>query len=399
MLKKTTTALLCALASLCFVADAASAAQPASTVRTYGILKVAVEGAYGAPESFGRPNFSAVTNASHPLVMDEREALFTSFQVAQTRFGLKAGEGTSVVGTIEVDFIDFALSTPTTTSKPRLRVASIDWKINARNTLSVGQQWDLFAHLNPHHFNLVGANFTSGNLSFMRDQIIWHHKRQGWEFGAALGLPGANGAETLNNLERGLVPTASARFAYKPNEKSAVGITGLATSLRLSDEDRLTVWGGALYAQLVTASNIEVRGEAYIGQNMANIGQLSLATGSLDNDVREFGAWTSIEHKLSPKHRWHITLGGAQIINEDKLAIGYVPATVDQPATRSLKQGLGIRRNLQARLGWVSDVGDGLNLFVEPYALITTYKLDAADSGTGPTSQSFGAQSGLLYKF
>lgn len=369
-------------------------------VRPYGLLKLAAEGAYGAPESFGRANFSAVTSAAHPVSFGGGEAFFTSFQVAQSRFGLKVGEGTGVVGTLEMDFIDFGQSSPTTSSKPRLRVASVDWSFSERSTLSVGQQWDLFAHVQPLHMNLVGAHFTAGNVSFMRDQIKLLHRRQDVEVAVALGLPGANGTESLNNLERGLVPTVAARVSYLPNPKSELGVSGIVTSLRMGDEDRLGVYGAALHMSWVLSERVELRGEGYWGQNLGNIGQLSLAQGSQGQDLRELGGWVSVKHQLSLRHGWTLSVGGAQVLNEDELRLGYVPATMTSGATRALGQGLGARRNVHVRLGWVSMLSQGFKVFVEPYGLWTIYKLTPADAQrVGEGSRSLGAQTGVVYSF
>lgn len=365
----------------------------------YGIIKTAVEGAYGAPESFGHPNFSAVTSASHPVVFNDREEVFTSFQVAQTRFGFKLSQG-PVLGKIELDFIDFNKSTPTLASQPRLRVASLDWKLSEHDTLSVGQQWDLFAHIQPHHLNIVGAHFTAGNLSFMRDQIIWLHQRPKLDVGVAVGLPGANGAESLNNLERGLVPTVSARAGYKINEKSVVGVSGIGTSVRLSDEDRLTVYGAALYLSWAISPSFELRGESYFGQNLANIGQLTLGAGHKDADVREVGAWLSLKQQATQVHGFSLTAGMAQVLNTEDMLLGYTPAAGTAAATRSLGQGLGMERNIHVRLSWSANVADGLKVFTEPYVLASRFKLAAQDKGShSANTQTYGAQAGLLYGF
>lgn len=397
---KSLSALLTVFALLSFAAAAQAEDNAAPTFKFYGIIKTAAEGAYGAPESFGNANFSAVTNAAHPVTVADRDAALSSFQVAQTRFGFMLGAGSPVVAKLELDFIDFGKSTPTLTSLPRLRVASIDWKISAHNTLSVGQQWDLFAHIQPHHWNIVGAHFTAGNLSFMRDQIIWLHQRPKLELGFAAGLPNANGQGSIGNIERSLAPTLSARAAYKPNEQSAIGVSAIGTSLRLTDDDRLTVYGAALYTTLALSARLELRAEAYYGQNLANIGQLTLATGRADADLKEVGGWLSVKHKLTQAHSLALTAGMAQIINAEDLLPGYLPATMTTPATRALGQGLGLERNAHVRLSWTTDVGHNLKLMAEPYWLMSKHKLNAQDQASfKATTQTFGAQAGLIYPF
>lgn len=390
--------LTCALTTASLQAYAQDKAPPA--FKFYGIIKTAAEGAHGAPESFGNANFSAVTNASNPVTTADRDTAFTSFQVAQTRFGFMLGEGSAVVAKLELDFIDFGKSTPTLTSLPRLRVASLDWKLSEHDTLSVGQQWDLFAHIQPMHWNIVGAHFTAGNLSFMRDQIIWLHQRPKLELGVAAGLPNANGQGSVGNIERSLVPTLSARVAYKPNAKSAIGISGIGTSLRISPDDRLTVYGAALYTNLAISERFELRGEAYFGQNLANIGQLTLATGRADADIREVGGWLSAKQKLTQAHSLSLTAGMAQVLNTAELLPGYTPATMTTQATRSLGQGLGLERNAHVRLSWTTDVGHNLKLMLEPYWLGTKHKLETTQpASVNATTHTFGAQAGLIYPF
>ena len=403
---------VCAAVWLALIAPQAQARQPsaaapapaappsAPSVKVYGIVHVAVTGGYGAPESYGRPNYSAVTGASNPVTFAGVDEASTSFQVAQSRFGIRAGEGSPIVGTLELDFIDFNLSSPTVVSKPRLRVASVSWRVSEHDQVIAGQLWDLFAPVQPHHANLVGGHFTAGNLSFMRDQVIWLHSRDTWEVGGALGLPGANGAEALNDLEHGLVPTAALRAAYKPNAKSVVGVGGIATSLRLSQTQRMTVYGAALHTSWQFSPQLEVRGELYAGQNMANIGQLTLAQGHAGGDVREAGGWVSIQQGVAEDHALAVALGMAQILNPEDMLSGYVAATPDAPARRVLSRGLGVERNIHARLSWFTQVSPQLKTFVEPSLLLTRHRLEAVDQGSvSPDQRSVGAQLGMLYTF
>lgn len=89
-------------------------------ITPYGFVKTSIM--YGANPilSFSNTNMVAPTAAGNQSVYNQGNDR-TSFQVAQSRMGanIKANQKTS--GTIEIDFIDFSQSSPTTQTRPRLR--------------------------------------------------------------------------------------------------------------------------------------------------------------------------------------------------------------------------------------------------------------------------------------
>jgi hypothetical protein len=144
----------------------------------------------GAVDSFGQPNAVAVTAAGNPVLSVAPDKARYTFQVAQSRVGFWLNEKGPLRAQLELDFVDFAKSTPTTASLPRVRIARVDYSFAPGHTLAMGQDWDLHAPLNPHGINVVGALFQSRFRLLQMDEARTGPVRTslGLETGAQLGF-------------------------------------------------------------------------------------------------------------------------------------------------------------------------------------------------------------------
>ncbi|AUX33052.1 MULTISPECIES: hypothetical protein [Sorangium] len=376
-------------------------------VRVYGIVKPTVVVGNGL-ESFGNPNYSAPTAAANPVFLADPDAVGLSFQAAQTRFGVTAGEGTPVKGQFEVDFIDFGKSSPAQAMSLRVRQAFVEWSPAEGHKLTLGQLWDLFSPLNTHTYNLVGALFQSGNSGFVRHQLSYVATLGSVEVGAALGLVSQNVTAILNNVEYSRTPTFALRAGYRAEKAAWVGASVIATSLafdaNLPTEERKLAIGGNLFAE-VTSGPLNLRAEAYGGQNLANLGLLTLGQGNRATDVAEVGGWVS--GKLTfDKHALHLIAGAAVVPSADDMLLGYTPgtpATEGAPATPAARvggNGPGIERNVTVRAGYAFSPMKGLSLVLEPSLMLTRHKLDpAAEVDKGADRVGWAVEAGGLYQF
>ncbi len=378
-------------------------------IRAYGILWAQGLVTQGV-QSFGMPTAVAPTSALNPALAADPDHGLLSFQVQQTRAGVAIGEGTPFHGVLEIDFVHFDQSSPTTQAFPRVRIALLEWSPNDRHRLFLGQTWDLFGNaigpqLLSHSVNLVGTLFQAGNIGFMRHQLGWIGTFGAVELAAALGLQGANAGPTFNDIERSATPTGSARFLYRlPGTMGAFGASGIASSLRFTsagEVERRAAMGGQLFGDL-TFGPLNLHGELYLAQNLANMGALDLGQGRFGRSVADAGGYLSAK-LTAGAHAVTAMFGGAAVLHPSDVVPGYTPAAAGPPAVAAapnLAAGPGIERNLTAHVGyWYSPVR-GLSIVVEPYVYATRFRLDAADVGRVAADQvSFGGSLGGLYQF
>jgi hypothetical protein len=371
---------------------------PSITFTPYGFLNPTLVVIEGEPSTFGRDNSSALTAAGNPLVTSAPGGVSKTFQVAQSRIGVRIDGLERVQGTFEVDFIDFQKSTPTTAMQPRLRVASIGVQLTERDRIIAGELGDLHAYLSPFHTNIIGAHYQAGNSATTRLQVQWLHDMPALELGAAVGMPAANAGPVLSVIERSALPTAAVRLLFKPGQGQRVGLSGIVTQLEIAPQVKRLCWSGALLADVLWGE-LALRGEAYIGQNAANISLLTLSQGNARADVRDAGAWVSARYPLFASHRATLSVGMARLLNPEDAAPSYIPAMDGVAAQAVADQGPGMLQNIHARVGWVWTLYPGLDLALEPFWIRTTYLRAAQDSVRSGTATLLGAQSTLMYTF
>lgn len=355
-------------------------------------------------ETFTNPNASAITAAVNPVFLQAPDDPYLSFQIQQSRVGLMINERGPVRGQIELDFIHFDQSTPTTAAFPRVRVAEVQLSLDANHRFFLGQNWDIFSPTNPFSANPVGNLFQAGNAGFMRHQLGWVGRFGVVELAAALGFQGANNGPTYNFLEMDAIPTGSLRAAIRTKQHGWFGVSAIATAPRYASgatsERRLTL-GVDAFADLELGP-VQLRAAGYFGQNLANIGALTLSQGRFGADVDEIGGYLSAKITAGV-HAFTATVGGAAVLTNN-VAIGYAPASTNAMGAstapvRNSASGPGISSNLGARVSYSANVWRGLSLVAEPFVYRTEHVLAADDQHFGGVRLAMGVEMGAVYTF
>lgn len=382
-------------------------------IRAYGILRTTIDVSNGV-ESYTNPNATAVTAAANPVFLTNSALLLTpdsaflSFQVQQSRIGVMVNEGGVVRGQLELDFIHFNMASPTLNAFPRVRIAEVQLAPVAGHKFFLGQSWDVFSPLNSHTLNLVGGLFQAGNAGFMRHQLGWSGTFSNVELTLAAGFQGANDGPSFSSIEVDAVPTGSARLWYRNARKDGVGVSAIATAVRYVSapvaERRLTL-GVNAFAE-VTLGPVNLRAELYFGQNLANIGALTLSQGRFGVDVRELGGWISSRFTLG-LHSLALMAGAANVLSNnvvpgytESVAANAMTMTNAVSAVRTVTLGPGVASNLVLRAHYAANVWRGLSIMVEPYLYRTVHVLHPSDEARfSETRWAAGVEAGALFTF
>jgi hypothetical protein len=277
----------------------------------------------------------------------------------------------------------------------------------------LGQTWDIFGNgsgpsLLSHSYNLVGTLFQAGNIGFLRQQLGWAGRFGDVELSFAAGMQGANTGPVFTNVEGAFTPTGAARMMYYlPDNYGVIGISGIGTSLRFSQGDerkRRATGGGHVFADL-TFGPLNLHGELYVAQNLANTGSLNLGQGRFESSMADAGGYLSGKLMLG-RHAVTAMYGFAAVLRPSDLVPGYtpaIPASMGVSAVAAVANpalGPGINHNMTAHVGYGYAPLKGLTIFLEPYVYATKFKLAAADVGrVDAKNVSFGAQFGSMFTF
>lgn len=348
---------------------------PTATATAYGIIRPTYTVASGTLGTYGRPNAVAPTMVAVPSLVSGAEELRGGWGLGQTRLGGKVRAG-AASGKVEIDFVDFSQAMGTTTLRPRLRIATVGWE-GERTQIVLGQTWDAFSPLGPLHKNLVGGHFMAGNQGFMRDQLIVTQALGGASVTGALGLINSNTSTGDGPIEQSPLPTGALRVSLPAGEAGSVGAAGFYGQLPLAGDEALQVWAVNGFVNLKPSKTSRVRGEAYMGQNTANAGMLTLGVGRADADIREAGGWLSLRQGLPGMWAVTVTGGGAVVLNGEDVLPGYTPgADADTPGTPGSG---GVTRNLHERVGLEASPAPGLTFYGEVFSFQTELVRDDAD--------------------
>lgn len=373
---------LCVLATT----QAMALSQKGFDLEFYGFLKASAMYSSEALASYNNINLSAPTHAvAHTKDADEKGRL--SFQTQQSRIGFNLKKDQNLTGKFEFDFIDFSKSSPTTQMNPRVRIASATYAW-ANQKIIVGQDWDLFSPVTSFTYDYVGLYFLAGNTGFMRQQLQYLNHQDKWEFGAAVGMAGNNPGTMDSDLETGKSPSYAARVSYALNS-GRVGASAIYARLKYEANDSThDAYGYNLFFEN-NYSLFNVKSEAYYGQNLANIGSLSIGKGTATEDVKEYGATLTAQYKLNQKH---IPFGGLGVARVDnKASVTPISFNANNVITNP-----GITSNFLMRAGWEYKVTEDFSWVSEVSHYETTSKLTSSQIQTQVVAS---VESGVQLRF
>ncbi len=367
-----------------FLSSTTAMAEEAGKIDFYGFLLANTTTSIGSVDSLGRNNLVAFNSAANPALAAHPNTTNNTFQIQQSRLGLKYHSPFDVMALTEVDFVDFNKSTPTVASFPRLRRAVIQWTDEAW-TWNIGQDWDLFSPLGPTTYNYIGHYFLSGDLGFMRLQAQALHKGDNNETGFAVGFPSFNNQTQQSTAEYSKLPTLSLRQTFYTNDFTWGGsaIVGHLESNILNK--KLTPYALNVFLKYLS-QDYELNFESYYGENVENLSLQGLGYSSTFQHLKEAGTYATLRFKISENQRIFGGLGYAEVLNPHKLTPSYdTPIGATKPVLNLLtgvSTGYGISKNATLRLGYEHQIRQKLNFFVETSYLYTEHKLKDADLST-----------------
>jgi hypothetical protein len=345
----------------------------------YGFLLTSMNVGVNGVDSLGRNNLVAYSAAANPVLAGYPSRTSGSFQVQQSRLGVKMHFEENIESLFEFDFVDFNKSTPTVASQPRLRQAKVTWTADSW-TFNVGQLWDLFSPLAPTTYNYIGHYFLSGDLGFMRLQAQALYKSDQTEQALAIGFPVFNNQTQESMPELSKWPTFSLRQTFYQDHWT-YGTSGIIGHLELPNNLRsLTPFAVNLFAQYKD-DNDEINFESYYGHNVENLSLQGLSYSATLLKLEEAGAFITIRRKLAESHHVFYGLGYAKILNPNNLSPSYslVSGRPVFNLISSSSTGYGIAQNATARLGYEYLFRKRMTAFFETAFLYTEHKLDTAD--------------------
>ncbi|WP_408098658.1 hypothetical protein ACJVC5_07025 [Peredibacter sp. HCB2-198] len=336
----------------------------------YGFIKASAIYSTEAVGSFNNTNMSAPTHALVDTGANRESRL--SFQTAQSRIGAILKKGENLSGKIELDFVDFAKSSPTTQMNPRVRIAAVTYSWG-NNKVIVGQDWDLFSPVTGYTFDIVGMYFKAGNSGFMRQQAQYLKTIGDWELGGAVGLSAANPSVSDVDTEYGKAPTYALRLTRKL-EAGRVGLSGIYGRIDLynpnatssSNPSPLNPNGrhhesyGANFFFEKNIGLLGLKAEAYYGQNMDNLGTLTLSRAVNGVDVKEYGGFLSAQYQVIEKNFVFGGVGISKIDNPADMQNAEVATTPATPPSNLLSSNSVLRIGWEYRVtedfSWISEL-------------------------------------------
>jgi hypothetical protein len=289
-----------------------------------------------------------------------------------TRFGVDVmpvdAGGSKVSGKLEIDFANFPAGVAESRATPRIRLAYIDIQKDEYG-LRVGQDWDVVSPLFPaiNHELLM---WNAGNTGDRRAQIQGRYTPSAkFELKGALGLTGAITNEDLDTgaaagerdgFDSGM-PHGQLRAGFKPFEMvekkpSELGLWGLygqaQTDTFFNGENRFDTWLAGLDWQVPLCSCMTFRGEAWTGENLADVrggmGQTintDAASPGFGDAIAASGGWAELVYQYTAKTKFHLG------------------ATMDDPKNDDLSTTLASanrRLNQSGYIGTVIDWDNGV---------------------------------------
>jgi hypothetical protein len=290
------------------------------SMEPYGFIKTSVM--YGTDPilSFKNTNMVAPTSAANKDLYNSGNDR-TAFQVAQSRLGTKIKHTSGVKGVVEIDFIDFNQSSPTTQSRPRLRRAFISKALSHNTTLQIGQDWDTFSPLRPDTFDIIGLYFNGGNVGFMREQVKLVKKLEKGRLEFSIGQANKNTAPSNNEVEEKNQLSMAFNYQYLANEHNTFvisSIMGRSNDYQGVDKSPFGSTIGYTYKDPKTQLVLE----GYYGEGLDELNVLDLPGGTFGES---FGGYITFQRSLRPDLFLRLGQGyakrnlqGTSTLNSDK---------------------------------------------------------------------------------
>ncbi|MBY0516330.1 MAG: hypothetical protein K2P81_05445 [Bacteriovoracaceae bacterium] len=328
-----------------------------TTFTPYGFIKVSGNYADKAVSSFNNVNMSAPTSAAPEDSSRLHSTSRSSFQAAQSRFGAVMKKSDKLSARLEFDLIDFTKSSPTTQMYPRVRRALVNYK-KEDWSFDIGQDWDLFSPTTPYTYDIIGNYFNAGNSGFMRQQMQVHKQIGSWEISGALGMATSNPGTADSDLEIGKAPSYSVRILNSVNNYK-YGVSGIYSNLQYTSNNSRheSFAGNAFFEHEV--STFGIKAELFAGQNLSNLGALTLAKGTATADLREWGGFLSAQAKLNEEWKMFGGVGIDQIDNKGSLSPYAVAGTGTLSSLGARKNGLtrlGVEHIIETDFSWITEI-------------------------------------------
>jgi hypothetical protein len=316
----------------------------------------------------------------------------------QTRLGLSysglTAAGANVSGTVEADFFggEPALTNGVNMDLVRMRLAygRLDWK---RFAIEAGQDWTIFAPLNPTSFAefAIPEFSSSGNLWIRTPQIRTEWKSDLgngrtflWQLAALDPDIGDNAAaystaRQPKDGELGRLPAVETRLAFSSpiaSRTATVGVSGHWGAAKntgsiggISTTRSFDSWGVAADYNLPVSGFVNISGEAYTGRALGvfsgGISQTVLPLGQPgDGGVGTRGGWLQVQ--LNPTKKW-----------QSNTAYG-----IDAPVLRNLPTG-SRSKNQSYMSNIVYRVSPNLAFALEWRRFLTNYRSQPAANNVG----------------
>lgn len=385
------THVLLAAALVSVPASVAHANDDAPTLEAYGFIKPSVVGTFGRPSSLGRNSAVAITNAGNPALTDADNSL--SFQVQQTRLGVRIRPAEGVSGQLEIDFVNFDNATPTVQSRPRLRIAEVKWQASESVRVSFGQGWEAFAPMNPHHHNFVGTYFRSGNTGFMRQQLAIYFGVGGSEIGLVAGMAGINAGPNFGRWEDGVIPSGTLRATFDIGA-GTLGVAAFAASVDNPGADAQVAAGGSVWTSVDIGDDGQLRAEAVVGQGLASTGMITVGDVTPTDAVPELNMFVSFQQRIA-KHGVHVGAGISRVLDTE---VAPLAITLGDDGSLTPGGGTGIEQSISVRGGWFVRPVAPLELFVDVFGVQTAH-LVPEGSGIDGDGSVAGAEAGMVLRF
>ncbi len=352
----------------------------------YGILKATSFYSSKPLNSFSYVNSSAPTGAAtdQGQPVSFKNSGTWSQQVAQSRAGVNVSED-KLLGNFEIDFINFAVSSPTTESHPRLRRAFVKYSISESHSLQMGQDWDTFSPARPTTLDYVGLYFNAGNVGFMRQQVKWLYHSKSFSSELSLGLPGKNPSTEYNGLETDSSPALAYAFGFADFSFSA-----LYASIQPTGFMRTDVFGAEISFNPNLTDSLKLSVSLYTGQNLNNAGILGISHTLQNKDLQELGGLVNLSYSAGSWGAWTLGYGRAELSNPENSGTYNFDTTSLKIVENGILKNEVIRAFNKISLTKKLSVASELSYFKTTRNLTNTFE---------QTNEALSLESGFLYVF